>query len=268
MRPSCGVIGANINAYMSSPIRPTYVGGTAQGFNGTSGAIAPSLNTLTGGIATAPAAGDLIVFCYAISSATQFTFTTPSGYTLLSQVYSNDTYDSNLAVYYKVAAAGETSVALTASGSTTAGMAFIAQVWRNVNTTFASFPIELATLNTFVPPFTQYQTPATKYSVQFDIVASAVSEAGTLGTLPNYTTTYAYDKFLVTHGKGSSYSPIVGFGSKIWDGNEITSAPVWTRTATDNTSNAVASVNSYILPKSYSTTGTYFQSDIYAGKLP
>lgn len=93
-----------------------------------------ALTSLTGGAATEPAAGDVVIACVAFKNATNRDITcVTSGYTELADAYSNSQQDGQLGVFYKVLVSAETSV--TFNIQTTAISSFATHVWRNVNAT-------------------------------------------------------------------------------------------------------------------------------------
>ena len=123
-----------------APAGIQYVGGYVQGFAGTSGNLTITLTSLTGGLASSPAAGDLVIVYFGAGSVQDINLIV-SGYTEIVELYSDDTYDTNLAVARKfMGATPDTSFTLTAaSGNTTptgtldnAG-AVAVQVWRGVD---------------------------------------------------------------------------------------------------------------------------------------
>jgi len=121
--------------------RPSYVGGVAAGrYTATTpaGSVSVDLTSLTGGIASAPAAGDLVVAAFASGggSATDFTMAmTTSGYTTVADLRSADSYYINLGVFYKVM---ESTPDTTAQAGATADVncrVLAVQVWRGVDPT-------------------------------------------------------------------------------------------------------------------------------------
>ena len=83
-----------------------FVGGRTQTSNTNSPAtFAVSLTLLTGGIATFPSPGDLVLIAYSEGSTTDLALSgkvTTAGFSLVSELYANDTYDMNMAVFSKV----------------------------------------------------------------------------------------------------------------------------------------------------------------------
>lgn len=95
-----------------------------------------SLTTLSGGLASSPSVGDIVIACITIANDTNRNLQcTTAGYTEVADLYgsSTNTLDSQLGVYYKVLTAADTSVAFDLGISTTSRCAI--HVWRGVNTT-------------------------------------------------------------------------------------------------------------------------------------
>jgi hypothetical protein len=111
-----------------------YVGGYVDGFGGGTTDRTITLTSLTGGLASAPAAGDLVIVYFGTGSTTNRNLVV-SGYTEVIELYSNDNFDTNLAVAYKfMGGVPDTSFTLTGgTGSTSDGGAVAVQVWRGVN---------------------------------------------------------------------------------------------------------------------------------------
>jgi hypothetical protein len=99
---------------------------------------------LTGGIAAAVSDGDLVVAAYATGSTANRTLSITDGstaYTLIgSELYSDDTYDTNLRVAYKFVS-GDTFTRFGTQGSLEDGGATAVYVFRGVN---ASSPLDVA----------------------------------------------------------------------------------------------------------------------------
>lgn len=126
-----------------------YVGSsTAIGFNTET---VVSLTGLTGGIASLPRAGDIVVVAVATGS-TASRSQAVTGYTQIDALYSNDNYDTNLFVGYKVmGATPDTTVTIPASGADGDAQRVSIQVWRNVSFDSAT---TVTTINTVLanPP--------------------------------------------------------------------------------------------------------------------
>lgn len=81
-----------------------YVGGkTASIAGSTSTATNVSLTDLTGGLASAPAANDIVIVAYATCSAADRAIgVNTAGYTEIAELYANDARDANLSVSWKI----------------------------------------------------------------------------------------------------------------------------------------------------------------------
>lgn len=123
-----------------------YVGGALATYTGV-GNITLSLTSLTGGIASSPAAGDVVIVAYGASYVSDANLSlVTSGYTELADLFGNDTNDTVLGVYAKdMGSTPDTSVRAT-NTEDFAYWVLVAQVWRNTNVTSGVVtPIETAT---------------------------------------------------------------------------------------------------------------------------
>lgn len=104
-----------------------------------------NVGSLTGGVASSPSAGDIIVICNGGTATSDVTFQSgvvTAGFTQLAALYADDTRDANMWVSYKIATGSEGNI--TVSGNNTSnnlGNAAVAHVWRNVSAT----PIDVTT---------------------------------------------------------------------------------------------------------------------------
>jgi hypothetical protein len=112
-----------------------YVGG-AEGA-GTSAAFNVSLTALTGGAASAAAAGDLVIVSDGfVSIADGNPGVGTAGYTEIADLYKSDSNDANLSVNWKImGGTPDTTVSCNGSGVSTNVSVCAVQVWRNVNQT-------------------------------------------------------------------------------------------------------------------------------------
>ena len=114
----------------------TFVGATTAATPSGGSAWSMNIDNLTGGIDTAPKAGDFVLVFYAAASTTNLDLSvTTSGYTETHDLYSNATYDANLSINYKFLSTDETSIDLSSTTSNSNGGAVVVMVWRNVDTT-------------------------------------------------------------------------------------------------------------------------------------
>jgi len=212
-----------------------YVGGnTATKVGATSGNSTISLTTLTGGIASAAAAGDLVIAVFATGSTANRTLSITDGttaYTLIdTELYSNGTtYDTNLRVAYKLLTANDTSVTFGPTLNAQDAGAMAVHVWRGVNTAsifdVAAVP---ATGTGSGRPNPASITPTT--SGAFIVIAGA----GSAGTGAVYTASYLSNFRTAT--SADTNDAMVGIGSLAW-----TSGPYDGAQWTGGTTNAADS---------------------------
>jgi hypothetical protein len=199
---------------VSQPIQ--YVGGQVDSNAGASGT--KTINfSLTGGLASTPNVGDMVIVAVAYGSTNTNRDLSVSGYTEISDMYagtaSSSDWDSNFGVFYKFLTAAETSVDVPLSGDAAQGSAYAIHVWRNVN---QSTPLDVAKVEkiSLYPssalPLADPITPVTPGAVI--IVAAGTDVAGadgrnfTSGDLSNFVTTFASD----------TNESVIGMGSFAW----------------------------------------------------
>src|SRR3990167_2261703 len=111
-----------------------YVGGTSYTEN-TDDTPNVSLTGLTGGLSSSPAAGDIVVVAMsATGSGDKALAFVTTGYTVIAELNSADTEDTNLLVGYKVMG-GTPDTAVDLSHDAGGGSATAVHVWRNINAT-------------------------------------------------------------------------------------------------------------------------------------
>lgn len=110
-----------------------YVGGTSE--TGTSNGYSVSLNgTLTGGIASSPSPGDIVVVCSGFgntaSSAPAVSGNVSGAYTsLFTPIHQNDTWDTEFGCFYKLMGGSvDTSLTITRTTNTAYGGGTAVQV--------------------------------------------------------------------------------------------------------------------------------------------
>ena len=205
-----------------------------------------SLTGLTGGLATAPVQGDfvLVVRSWAAGSAADRSMTTSSaGWTELVELYSNDTFSTNLAIYYKfMGAIPDTGITLNAH-TTGDSSAIAVYVFRNVDLT-TPFDVTQTTVtqtNTGIPNPPAI-TPTTTNSI-IVVAAGSAHNDGTDTYTANYLTSFR------TQGGNSTNDSTVGIGYLTWTSGAYDPA-AWTFTAGGTTSNySTASVTMALRPR-------------------
>ncbi len=116
----------------SSSLPLEFVGGAVLTASST---ITPSfsLTSLTGGVATAPSAGDIVVVAVSfVNNTDQNIACTTAGYTEIADLFPGLSPNVQMAVYYKVLSSAETSVAFNTVVAPVTTRAAI-HVWRNIN---------------------------------------------------------------------------------------------------------------------------------------
>lgn len=179
-------------ATLGRVLRPLeYVGGTTTNFLGGTGTGTVSLTGLTGGLASAPAAGDYVVVAYSIGTDGRTPTLTITGnnfgaYSQLtgSPVQSNDIYDARLAVFGAVmGATPDTQLTRSGTGNLSDGGSIIVHVWRGINLTTQMdvTPTTATGSNTYRanPPAI---TPVTAGAYVLVIAAGAASSCSTAWT--------------------------------------------------------------------------------------
>lgn len=112
-----------------------YVGGYTQGFVGTTSNVTITFGgNLTGGLASSASEGDLVLVWFGTGSTLDRNLVV-SGYTEITELYSDDTYDANLVVAYKfMEVTPDNTFVLTGGTLSTADAgAVVVQVFRGVD---------------------------------------------------------------------------------------------------------------------------------------
>ncbi len=221
-----------------------YVGGTSAQITGsTSTTTNISLTALTGGVGSAPVAGDYVIVYYGASSTANRALTvTTSGYTQVSDIYVSSTFDANLTVAYKLmTATPDTQVTVSATGATSDAGAVAVQVWRGVDN-LVVFDVNPTsnnqnnTANINLPPI----TPVTAGTV----VVSGGASAHNLGV--QTFTGSDLSNFVTFSGPNSTNDVTIGLGSFNWVSGAYDPANL-TFSGTDSTSFSSASVTLALL---------------------
>lgn len=138
-----------------------YVGGVSGSRNGNSNATTTqSLTGLTGGIASAPAAGDLVIVVCVVGSQGRNPSQAISGYSTLGTQLNraDDTYDTSLQVSYKVqTATPDTSITIPAQGNIADAQAWAVMVFRGIDTTT---PFDVASVSATLNNTGNFDAPA------------------------------------------------------------------------------------------------------------
>lgn len=210
-----------------------YVGGYTSTQVGTaSGTFNVSLTSLSGGLASSPSKNDLVIVSVASgSTADRDLGVTTSGYTEIADLYSDDTYDTNLSVNYKImGSTPDTSVDVTVSQNTSDALTVTISVWRGVDTTNSlDVTPTTSTGNNTGRPTPPAITPTTENAKIVCIGAGAYSTTADFTTtdLSNFITTTRSDTNDSVIGQGS-YKWFSGtFTPAVWGGNTTSTSASW-----------------------------------------
>lgn len=182
-----------------------------------------SLTSLTGGIGSSPAAGDLILVLNATSGPGDDNVgTITSGYTEIFDLYANDTYDTNLSVSRKIAVGNETSVTVNSPASVVednlAGAVGIVYVWRGVNTTT---PLDVTSTTTTGinggRPDVPAITPVTPGAIILGFGAGSIGSGTTALTASSMSNVAVATQAAGTYGVSAVAAAYTGWTSGVYD---------------------------------------------------
>jgi hypothetical protein len=220
---------------------PVFVGGKTYGFGiGTTGDFDVPLTGLTEGSDTSPSLGDLVLVYFSTGSATNRDLQI-FGYTEIVELYSSDTYDTNLLVAYKfMATSGDLTEFTVVGGSRSVedGNALAIQVWRDVGT--PALAGSLTETNTV-----RFTAPAATPTAQGSIIVVG-GGGGYSAAAQTYTDNSALTNWQTLSGS-DTYDTAVGLGYKAWTGGTFTPSRVGV-TVGDTTSGSCASATLIIPP--------------------
>ena len=221
-----------------------YVGGYVQGFAGTTSNVVISLTSLTGGLASAPAAGDLVIVYFGTGSTADRNLVV-SGYTEVAELYSNDTFDTNLVAAYKfMGGTPDTSFTLTGGtlSATDAG-AVAVQVWRGVNT--------VTTLDVTSTTATGINTVLCDPPAITPTTTGAIIVSGGAGGHDNIAGAQTYSSSNLTQfisvGRVDTNAVTIGLGYNAWTSGAFNPAQ-FTFSAADDTTYSWAAVTLALRP--------------------
>lgn len=226
-----------------------YVGGYVQAFAGTAGNITITLTSLTGGLASSPAAGDLVIVYFGAGSLSDINLIV-SGYTEIVELYSNDTYDTNLVVARKfMGATPDTSFTLTIpSGNTSptgtldnAG-AVAVQVWRGVDSVT---PLDVTQTTDAGTDTVLCDPPAITPTTSGAIIVSGGAGGHSRGPLATYSSS-DLTAFLSAAGNDGN-DVTIGLGYRVWTSGSFNPA-AFTFSAIDSASFSWAAVTLALRP--------------------
>jgi len=223
--------------------RPVYVGGKAVAYAGfTNTRQTLSLTDLTGGVASQPSLGDIIIVAYGTADNANRTLSiwdnSNREYELVAaQLYVNVTNDTNLRFAYKaLKEQAETSVSIGPTQNTASAGAVAVHVWRNVD---LSVPLSgvLSSTSTAAslpnpPAITPTRDNSVVLAVGFASLSVADTNAFTSSDLSNFVTVFSPD----------TRDGIVGMGSYDWSSGQFDPATFGNATSTSSATYGAYSV--------------------------
>lgn len=215
-----------------------FVGGQTNTDVGATGT--KSINfALTGGLAATPEAGDIVLVAVTYGSNNiDRDIAVTTGYTELCDLFTDNSFDNNFAVFYKIMpGTPDTSFTATLPISTTEGFVCAIHVWRGVD---QSTPIDVtsvtASSTTTIRPDPAAITPVTPGAV-IVVAGGGSTDSGaayTSSDLSNFVTAFGDDTYDSSIGMGSyawtsgSFNPAQfaggGMDNNTWTSNSITIA--------------------------------------------
>jgi hypothetical protein len=219
-----------------------YVGGYVQGFSGTTSNVTISLTSLTGGLASAPAAGDLVIVYFGTGAIGDRNLVV-SGYTEVAELFSDDTYETNLAVAYKfMGGTPDTSFVLSnGTGNSSEAGAVAVQVWRGVNVTT---PLDVAATTATGLNSVECNPPAIT-----PVTSGAVIVSGGAGAHTGGVGVYSSSNLtsFISVGASDSYDVTIGLGYHRWTSGAFDPAQ-FTFSLSDSTTFSWAAVTLALRP--------------------
>lgn len=226
-----------INKLFGTSSGLVYVGGNTASTNDSLPSV--SLTSLTGGIDTRPRVGDIVIACATITASTDqnISIFSPSGYTELFDLYANDTYDSQLGVFWKIMTAEDTAVQIQmgAAGQNAAAV----HVWRSINSTPFYTSNSATILNSGRP-----DAPAVTTTDPNTLIV-VIGSAGGNGDISALTAPTGFSNFVTV--RHSSNSAAIGIASNIVAATGSYDPPTFGGGST-NTSNSACAVTLALRP--------------------
>ena len=220
-----------------------YVGGYVEGLLGSTNNITVTLTSLTGGLATQPAAGDFVIVYFGIGAPNNNKTPVISGYTELVLLKQADTESITLLVAHKfMTGTPDTSITLINGTENTAdaGAVYIS-VWRNVNTTT---PFDVTQTTSQSSNSVLANPPAIT-----PVTTGAIIVAGGAGAHNRGVQTYSSSDLtgFLSAGGDDSNNATIGGGYNVWTSGSFDPAQ-FTFSSTDSTNFSRAAVTLALRP--------------------
>jgi hypothetical protein len=206
------MLAEKLRAATSVALPIEYVGGYAVGVGGSDSNITITFGgNLTGGLASSASAGDLVVVYFGTGSTADRNLLI-RGYTEVVELYSNDSFDTNLKVAYKfMGATPDTNFVLEdGTGSSSDAGAVAVQVWRNVD---KAIPFDVLTTTATGTDSVLCNPPAIT-----PITAGSYIVAGGAGAHNTGTQTFSSSNLtsFISVGQNDSNDVTIGLGYNEW----------------------------------------------------
>ncbi len=219
-----------------------YVGGRTQAVTASTTDQTISLTSLSGGVASAPATGDLVIAYLGVGS-TAFSARTISGYTRTVSISADDTFDTYLGVYYKfMGATPDTSLVITGGTASASNAGAIAvEVWRNVD---SILPFDVTTTTATGINSVLCNPPAIT-----PVTPGAIIVAGGAGAHNQSTATFSSSDLtaFLSSGGNSTNDVTIGLGYKVWESGAFDPA-AFTFSGSDSTNFSWAAATLALYP--------------------
>jgi hypothetical protein len=225
----------------TAPIQ--YVGGRTTGGAGQTTNAVLSLTTLTGGLASAPSAGDLVIVYFGTGSNADRNLVV-ADYTEITELYANGVTDTNFVVAYKfMGASPDTTVTLTGGSLSNSDAITVAiQVWRNVD---SASPFDV-TASTGTVTNSVLANPNSRTSVSNFAVVLAAGAGGHTDGVDTYSSSNL-SSFLSV-GADDTYDSTVGAGFAMLGLPQEFDPAAFTFSGTNSTNYSNASVTTILRP--------------------
>lgn len=181
-----------------------------------------SLTDLTGGLASAPAAGDVVLVAVALARNADRDLVAATGYTEVNEVYvSGTTYNTNLMLAYKVmGSTPDTLVTISGNDNTGSSTAVAIKVFRGVDAVVLDVAQVTTTAGQTTRPNPGSITPVTSGAL---IVAAGGGASHTSQAGGVYTTS-DMDEMVTAYIADTGLNTSVGMAQKAWTGGAFDAA--------------------------------------------
>lgn len=207
-----------------------YVGGQSAAVTSASNTTVPF--SLTGGIASTPADGDLVIVSYSAVSTVDEVVSgrvVTSGYTLITELFASDTQSENFAVFRKfMTSTPDTNIVIGPVSNVIFAASVTIQVFRGVNTTT---PLDVTTTTSAVSSTAVIDPPAITPVTSGAIIVVTGGSGNLRGPTASYTAAYLTN--FITTTADANNDTTTGAGYVSWTSGAYNPA-AWTFNATDS----------------------------------